>query len=43
MVHNIKSKKILETLGFKKISTRRVYSLSKKIEVDSIYYVLVNS
>ena len=40
---NEKSKKILLSLGFNKVSTGKVFSLSKKIEVEDINYELINS
>ena len=43
MLKNEKSKKILLNLGFIKISTGKVFSLSKNKEIDNINYELVNS
>ena len=43
MFQNEKSKKILLSLGFNKVSTGKVFSLSKKIEVEDINYELINS
>ena len=36
-------KKILLSLDFNKVSTGKVFSLSKKIEVEDINYELINS
>ena len=43
MFQNEKSKKILLSLGFNKVSTGKVFSLSKKTEVEDINYELINS
>ena len=43
MFQNEKSKKILLSLGFNKVSTGKVFSLSKNIEVEDINYELINS
>ncbi len=41
--NNEKSKKILLKLGFNKISTGKVFSISKQIEVENINYELIKS
>ena len=43
MFGNEKSKKILTNLGFKKINTGNVFSLSRKEEVQDINYELIKS
>ena len=43
MLQNKKSKKILLNLGFNEVSKGKVFSLSKKIEVEDINYELVKS
>ena len=43
MFENEKSKKILLSLGFNKVSTDKVFSLSKNKEVEDINYELINS
>ena len=43
MTENEKSKKILLTLGFNKISTGKVYSISRQVEVEDINYELIKS
>ncbi len=43
MFQNEKSKKILLSLGFNKVSTDKVFSLSKNKEVEDINYELINS
>ena len=43
IINNKKSKKILETLGFVKISEGKVFSLSKQKKVDHVYYELIKS
>ncbi len=43
MVDNEKSKKILISLGFKKINTSTIFSLSRNENVKDINYVLIKS
>ena len=43
MLNNEKSKKILLSLGFQKVSEGKVFSISKNTEVEDINYELVNS
>ena len=39
----MKNQKNLLSLGFNKVSTGKVFSLSKKTEVEDINYELINS
>ncbi len=43
MVNNEKSKKILQSLNFIKISTSKIFFLFKQIEEEDINYELVKS
>ena len=43
MAQNIKSKKILLKLGFNEVSKGKVFSISKKKEIEDINYELVKS